>query len=359
MNSGTKKNPVYLTSVGTAVPPLRIDQKTGGRILTGHYTGTLKRRSIALLEKLFDHPSIAYRHFALDEPLELFSEGLDDRIERFTKWSIELSSQAIVKALTEAQLKTEDIECLIVNTCTGYICPGISTYLIERLGLRRNVKVYDLVGSGCGGAIPNLQLSEAMTGALTRGVAVSVSSEICSATFQVSDDLSLLVSNTLFGDGAAAAVLSREPGGMELVGSASMCIPEQRDYIRYVYKQGQLHNQLSMQLDDYVRKAAASVVEALLAAHELGIHDIAHWALHTGGEKIINAVRDELGLDESKLAGTRAVLRDYGNMSSPTVYFVLQRLMEQGMQQDDLCVMLAFGAGLSAHACLLRKACRL
>jgi predicted naringenin-chalcone synthase len=83
--------------------------------------------------------------------------------------------------------------------------------------------------------------------------------------------------------------------------------------------------------------------------------DIPHWALHTGGEKIINSIRDEIGLSEEQLAATRSILSEYGNMSSPTVFFVLNKHIEAGMKEGDLCMMVAFGAGLSAHACLLRK----
>jgi predicted naringenin-chalcone synthase len=83
--------------------------------------------------------------------------------------------------------------------------------------------------------------------------------------------------------------------------------------------------------------------------------DIPHWALHTGGDKIIDSIKDEIGLSEEQVAAARSVLSDYGNMSSPTVFFVLNKLIETGMKKGDLCMMVAFGAGLSAHACLLRN----
>ncbi len=93
----------------------------------------------------------------------------------------------------------------------------------------------------------------------------------------------------------------------------------------------------------------------LLTRRSLGIADSPHWALHTGSEKIINSIRDEIGLPEAQLAATRSILSAYGNMSSPTVFFVLNKLIEAGMKKGDLCMMVTFGAGLSTHACLLRK----
>ena len=187
------------------------------------------------------------------------------------------------------------------------------------------------------------------------GIVVSVAVEICSAAFQMDNDLSLILSNALFGDGAAAVVLWRRPQGFELLGSAGRYVPEQRESIRFVHKQGQLHNQLSTDLPGLVRKAAAGVVEDLLSTHELRTADVAHWALHTGGEKIINAVRDEIGIPEERLWATRKVLSQYGNMSSPTVWFVMNEMEQNGMDPGELCVMVAYGAGLSAHAYLLKK----
>jgi len=354
-NEQTTAAGTHLASWAVATPPCTIDQAELGRLAHKHYRKRLSPRSMKVIHSFFSHPSIKRRSFALDNVENLVDEDPDARIARFTHWSQELSAQAIGKALAQVGLGTGDVAGLVVNTCTGYICPGISTYLIEKLGLSRSVRAYDLVGSGCGGAIPNLEISESLARQTGAGVIVSVSVEICTATFQMEDDLSLLLSNTLFGDGAAAAVLWTRPQGYELVASARRYVPEQRESIRYVHKHGQLYNQLSTKLPDMVRKAAAQVVADVLASRSLKAADIKHWALHSGGEKVINAVRDELGLSEEQVQATRTVLSEYGNMSSPTVWFVLQEIEKRGVAPGAWCVMVAFGAGLSAHACLLRK----
>ncbi len=345
----------YIASLGLATPPFQVEQTVAGEILEAHAGHELSDRSLSVMRKLFAHPSINSRSFAVEDSDTVFNEDPDSRIGRFTKWSIALSSEAVIKALDAANVGIGEVSAMIINTCTGYICPGISTYLIEKLGLSRNIRVYDLLGGGCGGAIPNLQLADALVKQAAGGAVVSVSVEICSATFQMADNPSLIVSNMLFGDGAAAAVLRGESDGLEIIDSASLYIPEARECIRYIHKNGQLHNQLSVSLHNHISKAAAQVVNALLSNHSLRIADIQHWALHTGGEKIINSIRDEIGLSEEQLAATRSILFEYGNMSSPTVFFVLNRLSETGMKKNDLCMMVAFGAGLSAHACLLRK----
>ena len=344
----------YIASFACVVPPFSADQAFSSDLVKTHYAPKLNARSLGLIRATFSHPGIRKRHFAVEDPARIMNESPDQKIERFTEKSVELASQAVRKALTQAGVRARDVTCLVVNTCTGYICPGISTYLIEQLDLPRNTRVYDLVGSGCGGAIPNLQLAESLL-RTNGGVVVSVAVEICSSVFQMGNDLSLILSNALFGDGAAAAVLMSRPDGFELVATAGFYAPEQRDAIRFVHKQGQLHNQLSTKLPDLVRKAASTVVTDLLSSRGLQAADIKHWAFHTGGEKIINAVRDEIGVPEEQLLATRATLAEFGNMSSPTVWFVLEELQLMGIAAGEWCVMVAYGAGLSAHACLLRK----
>lgn len=348
---------VHIASIATAPGPYVADQAFAEEYMRRHYGDRLNARSKGLLRTIFSHPSIRKRHFAFDDPGEISRETKDERIARFTRWAVELSARAVERALADAGLGPADVEGLVVNTCTGYICPGISTYLIERLGLPRTVKAYDLVGSGCGGAVPNLEVAESVLhrNGNGRGAVVSVSVEICSATFQMDNDLNLILSNALFGDGAAAAVLWNRPEGYELTASASRYVPEQRDTIRYVHKNGELHNQLSLRLPELVNKAAKQVVKEILDRQGLTQDDVQHWAVHPGGEKIVNAIRDELGLSEEQMTATRRVLAEYGNMSSPTVWFVLKELEQLGIAQGDWVVLLAFGAGLSAHGYLVRK----
>jgi predicted naringenin-chalcone synthase len=344
----------YIASFACVVPPYSADQAFSAELVKKHYAPQRNARSLCLIRATFSHPGIRKRHFAVHDPVQIMDETPDQKIARFTENAIELASQAAARALDRAGVGPGEVTCLVVNTCTGYICPGISTYLIERLGLPRTTRVYDLVGSGCGGAIPNLHLAESLL-RTNGGVVVSVAVEICSSVFQMGNDLSLILSNALFADGAAAAVLMNRPAGFELVATAGFYVPEQRDAIRFVHKQGQLHNQLSTKLPDLVRIAASRVVADLLSSRGLQTADIRHWAFHTGGEKIINAVRDEIGVPEEQLLATRATLAEYGNMSSPTVWFVLEELQRTGIAAGEWCVMVAYGAGLSAHACLLRK----
>lgn len=345
----------FVDGISTALPPLAIAQEDGAAFLKENYSGRLRPGSIKLLEKVFAHPSVKNRRFAFSDIGSLVDEDPDKRAERFSRWALRLSAEAGRAALRKTGLTARDISGLVVNTCTGYLCPGISTYLIEEMDLSRSVKAYDLVGSGCGGAVPNLQLAGALARERSGGAVLSVSVEICSCTFQMGDDASLIISNAIFGDGAAAAVVRAKPGGFEMVSSLSRFAPEYREDIRFVHRNGQLHNQLSARLPGLAAETAGSLVEELLAANGLGHGEIRRWAVHPGGENVISAVQRKLALPDGDMGYARKVLSGLGNMSSATVWFILEEMERDGLRPGDLVVMLAFGAGMSAHACLLKK----
>ncbi len=346
-----------IAGIGTAVPPFVVSQNRADELMTRYYGGSLKPRTMEVMHQVLTHPSIKTRHIAVDNEEQLVGlkdEDPDLRMTRFTRWAVDLSAQALSRALNAASRTAADISAIVVNTCTGYLCPGISTYLIGRLGLSHSVRAFDFVGSGCGGALPCLQTGSRLLDGPDDGVVACISVEICSATYQMADDMSLVISNAIFGDGAAATVLSRKGNGVSLVSSVGRYDPAFRDDVRYVYKHGRLHNKLSPQLAKVVGEAVPPMVRELLSRHGLGVADVAHWAVHPGGDRIVDALKTGLGLSEEQLAITRGVLLDFGNMSSPTVVFELERILSAGIAKGEWCLMVAFGAGFSAHAYLLR-----
>jgi predicted naringenin-chalcone synthase len=320
------------------------------------YSDVLTDRSMDVLEKVFSHPSILKRYLSFENELEVVSltnEDPDRRMERFTRWSTALSHQAALAALGQAGASAADIRELVVNTCTGYICPGVSTYLLEAMKLDGGVRVFDAVGSGCGGALPNIDLATHSLHANPDGIVLSIAVEVCTATYQMDNDMSLLISNAIFGDGAAAAVLWTRPEGLRVIDSAGCIDTSFREDVRYVYKQGKLHNKLSVQLPKVVRAVVPPLIDKLLARNGLTRGDIQHWAIHPGGDRMVAALEESLELTEEQMAPTRQVLEEYGNMSSPTVLFILKNLMERGIQPGEKVLMTAYGAGMSAYACLL------
>ena len=345
-----------IASIGVAVPPCSITQSQADSYIEKYYSNELHRRSLEIFHKVLRHPSIEKRHIAVEQTdalPDLKNEDPDTRIERFIRWSRLLGGEAIKSALAKRNLATTDIDALIVNTCTGYICPGLSTYLIEDLGLSSKIQAYDLVGTGCGGALPNLQLASQFCTSHPGAVAVSISIEICTATFQMGNDTSLIISNSIFGDGAAAAVVWDRPAGVSLIASDQCFLPEFRNDVRYVHKGGQLHNKLSKRLPGIIGERTAILVKELLNKNNLSQDKIDHYFIHPGGDKVLDSCALSLRLDDEKMKMSRSILLEYGNMSSPTILFELDRMYDQ-IKKDQWCLMLAFGAGMSIYGWLLK-----
>ena len=342
-----------IAALAVSVPEFRVSQKEAADYLLEAFHDELGRRGRLLLKRVFDHPSIGTRHFAIEEAGSFFLEDQNARIARFTEKALELSCRALEGAMDRCGISARELKGLVLNTCTGYICPGLSTYIIERLGLSRDIKAFDLVGAGCAGALPNIELAGMLVNNNPGSAVACVSVEICSATFEIGDDPSLIVSNALFSDGAAAAIFWDRPQGLEAVSGSMRFAPEFREAIRYVHREGRLVNQLSMELPDIIGEPVRTSVLDALAGASLSKEDVEHWAVHAGGEKIIDAIMGALGLPADKTAEARKVLKEHGNMSSPTVWFVLDEILRGGFAEGEYCAMVSFGAGLSAHCALL------
>ncbi len=345
-----------LRSIGTANPPRYASQHEVFRFLADHFPMAAEERD--LYARLLLAGPIRGRHFGVDYDEQAARLSPDVLAERFADFGTRIGAEAARRALAEAHLAPEQIDALVVNTCTGYLCPGLSSYLAEALALRPDVRGLDLMGMGCGAALPNLQTSAALLAGGARRV-LSVAVEICSATLFMGPEPELIVSNSIFGDGAAAAVLEAangQPAGLAaVVDFESGLYPAHRELLRYRTQEGRLRNQLSRRVPVVAARAVEQVTGRLLARHGLEVADIDFWAVHPGGSAVLEQLGQRLGLDERALAFSLDVFRDCGNMSSPSVLFVLDRICRNARPRPgQLGVMLAFGAGFSAYAALLR-----
>jgi predicted naringenin-chalcone synthase len=349
---------MFIVGLGTAAPSQRYAQRESWEASQNHAQfRNLQPRSRAIVKKvLCGDNGIASRHLALDSLGEIFDPTPDVLQARFTKHAPALATEAAQLALKDADCQPDEIDAILISTCTGYLCPGLTSYVSERLGLRPDVFALDLVGQGCGAALPNLRAAESI---LTAGCAkkiLSVCVEICSAAFYLDDDPGVLISACLFGDGAGAAVLSNEPSEknrrVEWKSGSSCLAPEKRDALRFGHKNGMLRNILLPQVPQIAGEEAAKLFAQSLADADVKREDIAGWILHTGGRDVLLTLRDKLGLLESDVRHSAAVLREFGNISSPTVYFVLERALHDTVP-DGLWWMCAFGAGFSCHGALL------
>jgi alkylresorcinol/alkylpyrone synthase len=350
---------MFFIGLGTAVPPRCYAQRECWAALENWpQFPQLKPRSRAILKKvLCGDNGIDARHLALEPLDEIFNQTPDALQARFARHAPALATEAAQRALKNAGCQPNEIDAVLISTCTGYLCPGLTSYVSEQLGLRENIFALDLVGQGCGAALPNLRSAESILAAGRAKKVLSVCVEICSAAFFLDDDPGVLISACLFADGAGAAVLSNEPPPqnkrrVEWKLAASELVTAERDTLRFSHKNGMLRNILLPQVPQVAGKIAAKLFSDSLIAAKIKRDQITGWILHTGGRDVILSLREKLNLTESDVRHSSAVLREFGNISSPTVYFVLQAALKDAVP-DGLWWMSAFGAGFSCHGAFL------
>jgi polyketide synthase Type III len=349
---------MFIIGLGTAAPPQRYAQRECWDAVKGlPQIAQLKPRSQAILKKvLCGDNGVDARHLALDPFLEIFDQTPDALQARFARHAPALATEAARRALKDVGCPPAEIDAMLISTCTGYLCPGLTSYVSEQLGLRANIFALDLVGQGCGAALPNLRAAESILTAGRAKKILSVCVEICSAAFYLDDDAGVLISACLFADGAGAAILSNEPlpnrRGVEWKFTDSRLITAERDTLRFSHKNGMLRNILLPQVPQVASETAAELFGESLVAAGVKRDQITGWILHTGGRDVILALRNRLKLSAADVRHSTAVLREFGNISSPTVYFVLERALRDSVP-DGLWWMSAFGAGFSCHGALL------
>jgi alkylresorcinol/alkylpyrone synthase len=350
---------MFIAGLGTAVPARRYAQAECWEHAKDDFKiQQLSPRSRAVLRKvLLGQNGIETRHLAIDSVVEGLQVDPDTLHARFAKHAPLLASQAAQRALENATVKPDEIDALIISTCTGYLCPGLTSYVAERLRLRPDVYCVDLVGQGCGAALPNLRAGEALVCAQRAGHVLSVCVEVCSAAIYFDDDPGVIVSACLFGDGAGAAVLSATPPpssrSIEWLAAESLLDPASRDLLRFETKNGLLRNILTPPVPALAAKHAAALFDTMSEKSGVKHKDISAWIFHAGGRDVLIALRQEFNLHERDTRWSADVLRELGNISSPFVFHVLERAL-CASAPGGLWWMCSFGAGFSCHGALLK-----
>ena len=349
---------MFITGLGTATPPKRYTQiECWEAAQSAAQFSRLNLRSRAIIKKVLrGNNGIDSRHLALDSLTEIFDLTPDALHARFTKHAPALATQAAERALHEAGLSPTEIDAVIISTCTGYLCPGLTSYVSERLGLRADALCLDLVGQGCGAAIPNLRTGEALLASGRCRQVLSICVEVCSAAFYLDNDPGVLISACLFGDGAGAVVLANQPNprrrSVKWKATTTALSPANRDLLRFEQRGGMLRNILTPQVPATAAQAADQVLREVLSMAGVTREQIRAWVWHAGGREVLVALRKKLNLTETDVRHSAAVLRELGNISSPCVYFVLQATLANNAP-GGLWWMSSFGAGFSCHGVLL------
>jgi alkylresorcinol/alkylpyrone synthase len=349
---------VFFNGLGTAVPARRYSQEEcWAALVQAPQFHQLSAPSRALLSAVLNGgQGVTTRNLALETLADAFEIDPDVLHARFSAHAPELAARAARAALQQARLAPQAVDALLISTCTGYLCPGLSSHVAERLGLRADALLLDLVGQGCGAALPNLRTADALIGSGRCAHVASVCVEVCSAAFYLDDDPGVLISACLFGDGAGAAVLSARaslPRSVEWIASTSATHPEERDALRMDQRHGLLRNILSRRVPQLAAEHAATLLAEGLERHQLKREDISTWIWHAGGRTVLERLRALAGLAESETRRSAEILARFGNLSSAFVLFVLQAALEENAR-EGWWWMSSFGAGFSCHGALLR-----
>ena len=351
---------MHFTGLATAVPERSFTQSECWDALQRANRPEITPRTRAVLRGILTHDNgIERRCLALDSLDEGFDLDPDTLHRRFARHAPQLASRAARGALADAGLEPAAIDAVLVSTCTGYLCPGLTSYVSEALGLRADAHLLDLVGQGCGAALPNLRAAEALVQSRRAQNVLSICVEVCSAAFYIDDDLGVLISACLFGDGAAAAVLSARPRDgrrrVEWKACASLTNPSQRDALRFEQRGGMLRNILTLPVPQLAARHARTVLDQVLEREGLDRGRINGWVVHAGGRKVLAELQHAVGLRGEDVSHSADVLRQYGNLSSPFVLFVLKAALDAGAAGGTWW-MTSFGAGFSCHGALLEVA---
>lgn len=344
-----------IRSIATAHPALRMTRAEWLRIADRIAPTDVDR---ALLARLAERSGIDSRHCAAfeDGSATIYAPGeVPGTAARMALWARSarsMSADACRDALRAACIEPGTVTHLVTGSCTGFDAPGLDAHLIGSLGLRSGIGRTNIGFMGCHAAINALAVARSTVLADPRAIVLMCTAEVCSAHFHHTTRIDQLIANTLFGDGAAAAVIGADAGGgMTIESTHSTLIPGSADDMRWCVGDHGFEMTLGARVPEVLEGSVGAWVRSALAEHGLTPEAVASWAIHPGGPKVIDAVCSALTLPPSAGEPSRAVLREHGNMSSATLLFIVERLARAGLRTP--IVGLAFGPGLVGEMVLL------
>jgi predicted naringenin-chalcone synthase len=334
-----------LSGAGRALPATYAQEAVWEGFFAGHYAG------VRAAERIFKAAGVRTRH-AVANPMDedLSNWGTGARMERYVTEALPLGKQAVAGALDAAGLPPGEVGLFAVVTCTGYATPGLDIRLASDLGMPRGLQRLLIGHMGCYAALPGLGAISDFVTARSRP-AVLLCCELTSLHVQPAQrDMEQVVAHALFSDAAAAVVVEPAAGrGRRMAAMVARTDPSTADHMTWDVTDLGFRMGLSPRVPDVLARHVGEVVEELLDGAGLRSEDVAGWAVHPGGPRILDVVRDELGLSEVQMAASRRVLAEHGNCSSATVLLVLDELADV----DGPIVAMAFGPGLTLYAVLL------
>ena len=346
--------PCSLLSLATAVPPQVIEQHEAKACAREAFGG--KKALFDRLSGVFDNAGIARRHIVAPQAWYMDSHGWHDRNALYLEAAESMFEEAASAAIERANLRPQDIDGVVTVSTTGIATPSLDARVGPRIGLRDDVRRVPVFGLGCAGGVNGLATASRMAAAEPGTNWLFVTVETCSISIRLdSDDPAAVVATALFGDGAAAAVVTAgEHSLARITGSAEKLFPDTLRIMGWDVEDPGLAVVFDRAIPPFIEEHLAETVDGMCAKLGIERDDIDRLCCHPGGVKVIDAIEAALHLNQGELNLEREVLRDYGNMSAPTVMFVLERLLEQGL--PDRVLMTAFGPGFTCAGLMLEAA---
>lgn len=280
-----------------------------------------------------------------------------ERMVAYNKFAKELSTRVCLQSLAMASIEAASVTHLVTVSCTGFGSPGFDLNLVEKLALSPDVYRTNVGFMGCHGTMNALRVAQAFLAQDPDAIVLLCATEVCSLHFQYRQNSQDLVANSLFADGAAALVLHDQASDMkrlQYVDSCSHVVPNSEQAMSWTIGDHGFQMTLSADVPRLVEENLPIVLAKFLKKHMLSIDSIKHWAVHPGGPRVLDAVESSLGLNPEALRESRQVLQECGNMSSPTIMFILQRMFAGQTPAGTPTVALAFGPGLTIEVALFR-----
>jgi alkylresorcinol/alkylpyrone synthase len=346
--------PCSLLSLATAVPPNVVEQqeaKVRARAAFGGNKALFDR-----LSGVFDNAGIARRHIVAPTDWYMSGHGWHDRNTLYLEAAQSLFVEAASAAIEKAGLEPSQIDGVVTVSTTGIATPSLEARSAPRVGLREDVRRVPLFGLGCAGGVNGLSTAARLAASEPGTNWLLVTVETCSISIRLdSDDPAAVVATAIFGDGAAAAVVTTgEHSLARISGSAEKLFPDTLRIMGWDVEDPGLAVVFDRAIPPFIEDNLAHTVNEMCTSLKIRRDEIDRLCCHPGGVKVIDAIETALNLNQGELNIEREVLRDYGNMSAPTVLFVLERLLEQGL--PDRVLMTAFGPGFTCAGLLLEAA---
>ncbi len=343
--------PCSLLSLATAVPPFVVEQSEAKARAREAFGG--KKALFDRLSGVFDNAGIARRHIVAPPDWYMASHGWHDRNAVYLEAAEQLFVDAATSAIERSGLQPRDIDGVVTVSTTGIATPSLDARAFGRIGFRENIRRVPVFGLGCAGGVNGLSLTSRLACADPGSIWLFVTVETCSISIRLdSDDPAAVVATALFGDGAAAAVVTSGLHSLaRIAGSAEKIWPDTLRIMGWDVDDPGLSVVFDRAIPPFIEAELADAVEEMTGKLGIAKDEIDRFCCHPGGVKVIDAIESALELNQGELNLEREVLRDYGNMSAPTVMFVLERLLERGL--PDKVMMTAFGPGFTCAGMLL------